>query len=406
MKSISSQLNRGTELLKQTVQRAIFSSASSTKVPVVLVDQQLSTAAKPTPYHSDPHAVTRSCSVDSIHQEMCYIRPIRPYSLTPFRRGSLLNCPVVVAQPDKDGLVIKFTPLKVKARFKLQKGTDGSAFCSWAGGGHEETAIRVSPGKVKNSPVKSSQGRGTKRKRSAQDEEEDPEEDLFGALVPKDEIVPKASVGKNKKATAAAERKKTNNNNTNNNKNNKIEIKKRETKASKRKSLEQEKQEREDFELAKRLQKELNSSNEADLGPDGTASNGTVGVRRTRNGRSLNNVSVTTSYSLRTTRSLSKVSVASVSPPANEPVKEDHGENKDQEIQTKRKKNSPPKTKAKNGLKTKPTRNKNTKNNNNITKKSGIPLLVEEEEDVEPPQPMEIANKRTTRSKGSIRSTQ
>lgn len=365
MKSISSQLNRGTELLKQTVQRAIFS-----KVPASLSEQQLQqppTTAKPTPYHCDPHAVTRSSSVDSLHLETCHIRPIRPYSLTPFRRGNFLSCPVVV-RPDEEE-VIKFNPIKVKARFKLQKGPEKSAFCS-LGSVTEE----ISSAKAKQSPKKSV-GRGAKRKRSVPD---DPEDESPDTPSPVKRRGKRGAGSRNKSVPEKA----------------KTELKKTPTKASaKHKSTEQAKQEREDFELAKRLQKELNSSNESN-----GAVNGTTTTRRTRNGRSLNNNSVVSaSYSLRTTRSLSKFSLASVSPTLaleEEPPEQQHKENVKKPVAVK--KSSP----TKNGLTTR----------NNITGRGRKRILKEEKEEEEkkaaqPPPEISTTTKRTTRSKGSCRST-
>ena len=274
MKSISSQLNRGTELLKQTVQRAIFSSKSGPSGGALL---EPPTTAKPTPYHSDPHAVTRSSSVDSLHQETCHIRPIRAYSLTPFRRGaSLLNCPLVV-RPGGE-LVIKYFPVKVKGTFKLQKVGVGSAFCSLGTpipSESPETSASKKGGRT------SKKAAGGKRKRKEVEEDEPVEA----------EVAPK----RGKTATKASNTRKPTQRKT----------------ASKSKTSQKERQEREDFELAKRLQKELNSSNDSGLS-NGTCT--TTSTRRTRNGQSLNNSSVS-NYSLRTTRSLSKsVSHPSLSP--------------------------------------------------------------------------------------------
>lgn len=392
MKNISSQLNRGTELLKQTVQRAIFSSSSASKVPASPQPPPVTTA-KPTPYHSDPHAVTRSSSVDSLHLETCHIRPIRPYSLTPFRRGTFLNCPTVIRpeQPEDD---LKFNPLKVKARFKLQKGAERSAFCSLANKGKENKSS-LSPAKVKKSPNKSA-GRGAKRKRSEVEdlEEDEPEETIITNTT-------STTVSKRGKKTAPETRQ-------NNNK--KAETKKQQqSKAAKRKSLEQEKQEREDFELAKRLQKELNSSAESNA-TNGTSASGGGSTRRTRNGRSLNGsaTNATTSYSLRTTRSLSKFSLSSVSLEVDVDVEEDQAP-AGEELQGKfnkktTKKPSPPSNNKKNGLKATSTRKRIQR--------------VKEEQEVQEvqktalkPQPRVKANhnntdnKRMTRSKGSCGST-
>lgn len=281
MKNISSQLNRGTELLKATVQRAIFSKAPDKPLDAI-------GAAKPTPYHSDPHAVVRSSSVDSLCLETCYIKPIRPYSLTSYRRGTHLKCPDVL-RPHNDNVAAKISPPKVKARFKLQRGKGGSAFCSVLG---KENQIQpaVSVGAVTNksqAPKPTNSGRGTKRQRIPTVEEEAQEE----VQIIEEEAAPKR--GKKQTKSSAAKKPAAGVNKSSS------------KSAKKRKSLEQERQEREDFELAKRLQKELNSSN------DSMVSVGTSSTR-TRNGRSLtNSVNTNKSYSLRTTRSLSKFSLAS-----------------------------------------------------------------------------------------------
>lgn len=340
--------------------------------------------------------------MDSLHLETCHIRPIRPYSLTPFRRGSLLNCPIVI-RPDKDGVVIKFNPLKVKARFKLQKGKEGSAFCSLG----INTSPDKSPGKVnKPSPQKASptvKGKGInskKRKRSPPEEspvkEDDRENvDLIVEVVPVEEIATKRgrkapAVTASKATTTSGGRKKVANNNNNNSK---IEITKRPTKASKRKSLEQEKQEREDFELAKKLQKEFNSSSEGDLLNNNNITNGGATRRMTRNS------SVVTSYSLRTTRSLSKVSLGSEEV---QPVG-DGGEmevkDTEEEIQTTNKtKRSPPRTtkaKKNNGLNS--TRSRTTKT---VARKKS-PMDEKDEVAKSVSKNKETSNRRSTRSKGS-----
>lgn len=302
MKSISSQLNRGTELLKQTVQRAIFSSnAGAIPSRAEKSEEPQLATVKPTLYHTNPN---RSSSVDSLHLETCYLRPIRPYSLTPFRRGAYLNHPVGI-RPEEPELLVKLNPIKVKARFRLQKGNGYSAFCSL--------------GRPTNSPPlvvipnpKKTVGRGAKRKRSLPHTEKEEESDtvlepitieLVSSDIEDEEASPPP---RQKRKTAPARRGKANNKNNcsttrSSNKNNKPSIKDtvvvaNKQRKTKRKSTEQEKQEKEDFELAKRLQKELNSSAESN---ESTA---------TRNARS------NTSYSLRTTRSLSKFSHTSVSP--------------------------------------------------------------------------------------------
>lgn len=343
--------------------------------------------------------------MDSLHLETCHIRPIRPYSLTPFRRGSILNCPIVIRP--KDGLVIKFHPLKVKARFKLQKGKEGSAFCSLG----INTSPDKSPGKVtKASPQKASppvKGKGNnntkKRKRSLPEESPGQEEDrdnvdLIVEVVPVEEIAPKRgrkapAVTASKTTTGGRKKVATNNNNTS-----KIEITKRPTKASKRKSLEQEKQEREDFELAKKLQKELNSSSEGDLlNNNNIITNGGVTRRMTRNS------SVATSYSLRTTRSLSKVSLGSEEV---HPVEDGEKEVEDteEEIQTTKKtKKSPPRTTTSRAKKMN-VLNPRTRNSKTVTRKT-TPMVEKEEMAKSVSKNKETSNKRTTRSKGSHGST-
>lgn len=308
MKSISSQLNRGTELLKQTVQRAIF----STKITVLAAP-----TAKPTAYHSDPHAVLRSSSVDSLHLETCHIRPIRPYSVTTYRRTKTgMCCPVVLRSTD--ALVFKISPLKAKPRFKLQKG-QGSAFCSLRETSVPKATSSTPPSPPKKSPVKVATGRGGKRKRSVESEDV--------VLETTVEDVQKSSVTlkrgkKNTTTNCPSDRQQKEDqeededdskNKSKNRRKTSITAKqenKRPTKLGKRKSLEQEKQEKEDFEMAKKLQKEFDTHS---IGGETNSSIGTMSTRRTRNGRSLTN-SVATNYSLRTTRSLSKISSCHASP--------------------------------------------------------------------------------------------
>lgn len=287
--------------------------------------------------------------------------------------------------------MIKFNPLKVKARFKLQKGKEGSAFCSLG----INASPDKSPGKVKKpSPQKASppvKGKGInskKRKRSLPEESPVKEEDrdLIVEVVPVEEIAPKRgrkapAVTASKATTTSGGRKKVANNNNNNN--SKIEITKRPTKASKRKSLEQEKQEREDFELAKKLQKEFNSSSEGDLLNNNNITNGGATRRMTRNS------SVATSYSLRTTRSLSKVSLGSEEVhPVGDGEKE--VEDTEEEIQTTKKtKKSPPRTTT--------SKAKNTKT---VARKTS-PLDEKDEVAKSVSKNKETINRRTTRSKGS-----
>lgn len=352
MKSISSQLNRGTELLKQTVHRAIFSA----KVPATTPGQPADppTTAKPTPYHSDPHAVTRSCSVDSLHLETCHIRPIRPYSLTPFRRTTSVDWPRAIKPTTTTA---KFKSLKVTPRVKLQLG--GSAFCSLAG--HttvcEEKGVR----------------KGAKRKRSVPEEEEGEEEKI---AAPKRGKRGNAKKGTKKATTAAASKKAA--------------------AAAKRKSIEQEKQEREDFELAKRLQKELDSSNETNAS-NGTNSTTVSTRRRTRNGRSSN--SVATSYSLRTTRSLSKFSLSS-----------GIGEEGEEcevgvVVEVADQKQGKKLPASENGLTTTTRKNKSITRSRKASE--GVKKAAISKEGDAPPPPLNNNNnnKRRTRSKGSCRST-
>lgn len=298
MKSLSSQLNRGTELLKQTVQRAIFSTATvaSTSSKIIVVPPP---TAKPTPYHSDPHAVLRSSSVDSLHLEMCHVRPIRPYTLTPYKRKTGASIRIPLVHRPENGLAVKFLPIKAKARFKLQKGNQLSAFCS----------LQAEPPQQQKQP-KSSPKKATKRKRSLPEEEDCPELVIIEDEEEEREVRGKKAVKQVKKSITTGK--------------SKVRAKpdtKKTTKAAKRKSTEQEKQEREDFEMAKKLQREFDS-NSTVIG-DTNASNGNA-RRTTRNGRSANN-SVTTNYSLRTTRSLSKIS-SSVSPPM---IEEERNKTKD-----------------------------------------------------------------------------
>lgn len=301
--------------------------------------------------------------------------------------------------------MIKCNPLKVKARFKLQKGKEGSAFCSLG----INTSPDKSPGKVKKpSPQKASppvKGKGInskKRKRSLPEESPVQEEDrdnvdLIVEVVPVEEIAPKRgrkapAVTASKATTTSGGRKKVANNNNNNN--SKIEITKRPTKASKRKSLEQEKQEREDFELAKKLQKEFNSSSEGDLLNNNNITNGGVTRRMTRNS------SVATSYSLRTTRSLSKVSLGSEEV---HPVGDGEREVEDaeEEIQTTKKtKKSPPRTTTSKAKKTNGLNSTRTRNTRTVARKTS-PMDEKDEVAKSVSKNKETSNRRTTRSKGS-----
>lgn len=295
--------------------------------------------------------------------------------------------------------MIKFNPLKVKARFKLQKGKEGSAFCSLG----INTSPDKSPGKVKKpSPQKASPPvKGKKRKRSLPEESPVQEEDrdnvdLIVEVVPVEEIAPKRgrkapAVTASKATTTSGGRKKVANNNNNNSK---IEITKRPTKASKRKSLEQEKQEREDFELAKKLQKEFNSSSEGDLLNNNNITNGGVTRRMTRNS------SVATSYSLRTTRSLSKVSLGSEEVhPVGDGEKE--VEDAEEEIQTTKKtKKSPPRTTTSKAKKTNGLNSTRTRNTKTVARKTS-PMDEKDEVAKSVSKNKETSNRRTTRSKGS-----
>lgn len=274
MKNLSSQLNRGTELLKQTVQRAIFSSGS----PKVSLPPP--PTARPTPYHSDPHAVLRSSSVDSLHLEMCHFKPIRAYTVTPIasRIVQTVRSPTA-RRPEEGSVVAKFPPIKVKARFKLQKGNLVSAFCTL----HRTTLPAPTARRAGQASPKKARGRGAKRKRDEEQEDDDDEVEV-------EAVKGKVAAKKGKKSAPP--------------------VNATQAKGAKRKSLEQEKQEREDFELAKKLQREFDTHSNGDSGI--SVSQSSTGSRRTRNGRSLNS-SVNTNYSLRTTRSLSKIS-SSVSP--------------------------------------------------------------------------------------------
>lgn len=194
---------------------------------------------------------------------------------------------------------MKFLPIKAKARFKLQKGNQLSAFSS----------LQAEPPQQQKQP-KSSPKKATKRKRSLPEEEDCPELVIEDDEEEEREVRGKKAVKQVKKSITTGK--------------SKVRAKpdtKKTTKAAKRKSTEQEKQEREDFEMAKKLQREFDS-NSTVIG-DTNASNGNA-RRTTRNGRSANN-SVTTNYSLRTTRSLSKIS-SSVSPPM---IEEERNKTKD-----------------------------------------------------------------------------
>lgn len=230
--------------------------------------------------------------MDSLHLEMCHVRPIRPYTLTPYRRKTGCTIRIPLVRRPENGLLVKFSPIKAKARFKLQKGSYVSAFSSLR---EEEPPQQQQQQKqTKSSPKKAT---ATKRKRSPSPVEE--QQEVTEAEEEEVEEVKKA-VKRVKKSTTGKRRGRA-----------KPDTKKTDTKAAaKRKSTEQEKQEREDFEMAKKLQLEFDAH--SSVGGDTTAAASNGSVRRTRNGRSVNN-SVTTNYSLRTTRSLSKISL-SVSP--------------------------------------------------------------------------------------------
>lgn len=234
--------------------------------------------------------------MDSLHLEMCHVRPIRPYTLTPYRRKTGCTIRIPLVRRPENGLLVKFSPIKAKARFKLQKGSYVSAFSSLRV--EEPPQQQQQQKQTKSSPKKAT---ATKRKRSPSPVEE--QQEVTEAEEEEVEEVKKA-VKRIKKSTTGKRKGRA-----------KPDTKKTDTKAvaaAKRKSTEQEKQEREDFEMAKKLQLEFDAH--SSVGGDTTAAASNGSVRRTRNGRSVNN-SVTTNYSLRTTRSLSKISL-SVSPTA------------------------------------------------------------------------------------------
>lgn len=117
MKSLSAHLNRGTEMLKQTVQRAILSKMTTTEPLTV----------SPTYSHRHPTTKMDDSSEDSLRIEMCHLRPIRSYPLTPRRR--FIPIEIKVPLPRKLGSSFS-SGLKIPSvKAKIQKNLSLSAFC-------------------------------------------------------------------------------------------------------------------------------------------------------------------------------------------------------------------------------------------------------------------------------------
>ncbi|XP_059620739.1 uncharacterized protein LOC132264518 [Phlebotomus argentipes] len=204
MKSFAVHLNRGTELLKQTVQRAILSKAATPNT-------ELRTVA-PTKHHKVPDL--HRASTDSLEAELCYFRPIRPCPITLqtnwlFRK--LPKIPTAIKHPPRKEKTLP--TLQGKKQFKPSKVA--SAFRAFA-------------------PFKTPTGSGTKassRKRKAAEEE---------SVPPKVARVTRSTARKVVEVT-------------------------RKTRANGKLATvqETEEQERRDFELAKKLQTELNRNSTA-----------------------------------------------------------------------------------------------------------------------------------------------
>lgn len=122
MKAISGHINRGTELLKQTVQKAILSTLNSEDEP--------SYAIRPTCFHALPTAGSCTDGRDSIQIEMCHIRPIRAFTVTPRHTNTELMAPTprygaVNNTPNR----LAMSKVKIPASSNKRKGTP-SAFCA------------------------------------------------------------------------------------------------------------------------------------------------------------------------------------------------------------------------------------------------------------------------------------
>ncbi|XP_055691617.1 uncharacterized protein LOC129794783 [Lutzomyia longipalpis] len=247
MKSFTVHLNRGTELLKQTVQRAILS-----KVPTP--SKELRTVA-PTKYHKDPDRYrTNTASTDSLEAEFCHFRPIRPYPVSLQANWLYRRLPkspqAVYYRPRANGKEIPLIQVGKKP-VVLSKGP--SAFCSLSPQQQQPNAretFKAPAGDVKTRQM---------RKRKLPEEEKPPQ----AVSAPKMVRVTRSTSRKNLPEDDAKPQM-------------------RKTRANGRigHHFEAKEQERRDFELAKKLQSELN------------------GTARSRN----STASATSGYSLRSKR--------------------------------------------------------------------------------------------------------
>lgn len=81
MKTLSVRLNRGTEFLKETVQKAFI-----TKIPSHINSVLNLYTVPPTSTHRFPAERLNVSSADSLHTEMCHFKPIRTEPRTPWKR--------------------------------------------------------------------------------------------------------------------------------------------------------------------------------------------------------------------------------------------------------------------------------------------------------------------------------
>ncbi|GAB0099200.1 hypothetical protein DMENIID0001_150480 [Sergentomyia squamirostris] len=222
MKSFAVHLNRGTELLKQTVQRAILKAPSPNK--------DLNTVA-PTKYHIVPDL--DRASTDSLDVELCHFRPIRPCSVTPSTSRRFLKLPKIpkAIKVSPRGKEKTFPAIHI-GRKPVVLAKNGSAFCALCPANSPEDTAAF------KAPKNTTKTRANRKRKLTEDEE--------GSPAPKVARVTRSTA---RKCPIREEEKP-------------IDHPVRRTRANGRihnaQRADIEEQERRDYELAKKLQDEIN----------------------------------------------------------------------------------------------------------------------------------------------------